>query len=182
MVVKVENDCVVRIAYRISDVDGHLMEERTPDHAYEYLHGRAQIVGPVERALEGKTPGFQAEISITPRDGYGEYDPALVTEVSRDLLPTDIEIAVGMKFSTQTASGVSLTVRVIEIEDDIVTLDGNHPLAGLELIFDVKVLSVRAATELEKSNGRPNERGAIGQSGEAPIDDDSGFDSGGVIH
>lgn len=154
MVFKVESDRVVRITYRILDSEGRLMEERSPEHSYEYLHGRAQIVGPVERVLEGKTAGFQAEVMVTPTDGYGNYDPSLVADLPRDRFPAKVDVAVGMKFSTQGPSGASMTVRVIEVDDESVTVDGNHPLAGLDLVFDVKILNVREATSEELDAGR----------------------------
>ena len=154
MAIRIANDKVVTIAYRLLDSDGRLLEEKTPEAPYEYVHGRGLIVPPVERALEGKTAGFRAEISITPRDGYGEYDANLVGEIPRSHFPPGVELSVGMKFDTQNALGQKHTVRVLEIEDEMVTVDGNHPLAGLELVFEVRVLDVRDASGEEKESGR----------------------------
>ena len=151
---KITGDKVVRITYRIIDKDGRLLEERTPENSYEYLHGRGHIVPPVEFRLEGKTIGFRDEIFVSPREAYGDYQPNLVAELKRAHFPLDSKVEVGMKFNTLNANGQSVVVRIIEIEDDRITVDGNHPLAGLELIFEVRVLGVREATADELTSGR----------------------------
>lgn len=157
MALRIENDRVVKLAYRITDNEGRVLDERTPEQAYEYLHGRGQIVAPVERVLEGKTAGFTAEVSVAPRDAYGEYQTSLVAELPRSHFPKNVDIKVGMKFSTEGQNAQSITVRVTSVEKDVVTIDGNHPLAGIDLIFDLKVLDVREATADEIENGRAGE-------------------------
>jgi FKBP-type peptidyl-prolyl cis-trans isomerase SlyD len=154
MATKIKENTVVRLVYRLTDSDGRLIEDRTPENPFEYLQGRGQVVGPVERAVDGKTAGFRGEITVSPRDGYGEYDPALVVEIPRSEFPEGKSIEVGMKFNTIGPQGKPVVVRVIAAEDDVVTIDGNHPLAGLELIFELRVLDVREATEAEIENGR----------------------------
>ena len=143
MGIRVEEGKAVRITYRLSDLDGRLLEERTPENPYDYVQGSGAIVAPIERALEGKTVGYQTELTIAPRDGYGEYNPALVVEVPRSALPREVAVEVGMKFNTTSASGEPMTVRVVEVEDKFVTIDGNHPLAGLDLVFEIRLLDVR---------------------------------------
>ena len=160
MAIKIDQTCWVTIAYRISDLEGRLLEERTPEHPYEYLQGSGQINGPVERALEGKTAGYRTEITVTPRDSYGEYDATLVAEVPLSNFPPHTDPQVGMKFNTTASDGATLTVRVIEVTEDSVTVDGNHPLAGLELVFSVQVLDVREASKSEL--GEEDETGASG--------------------
>ncbi|HVK60813.1 MAG TPA: peptidylprolyl isomerase [Bdellovibrionales bacterium] len=155
MSLPVETDRVVKLTYRILTEDGRVLEEKTPENPYEYLQGHNQIVGPVERAVEGKTAGFRCEVNVTPRDGYGDYKPDLVTELPVSHFPAGVELKVGMKFGTRTAEGQAMTIRILEIEGDVVTVDGNHPLAGLELIFEVRVLDVREASEGEIEAGRP---------------------------
>ncbi len=145
MAIRVEEGRTVVITYRLTDAEGRLLEERTPENPYEYVQGSGQINAAIERAVEGKTAGYQAEIFLTPKEGYGEYNPALVVDVPRARLPAGVEVAVGMKFNTTNAKGEPLTVRVIEIAEKAVTVDGNHPLAGLELIFELRLLDVREA-------------------------------------
>jgi FKBP-type peptidyl-prolyl cis-trans isomerase SlyD len=154
--IKVATDRIVKIAYRITDGAGRVLDEMTPEQGYEYMQGRSQIVPSVERTLEGKTAGFHTEVTCAAREAYGDYNPALVAEVPRSRLPKGADVKVGMKFNTTGPTGQTLTVRVIEIEDENVTVDGNHPLAGLELIFEVRVLDVREANEHELEAGRPH--------------------------
>lgn len=147
MAFRVESGRKVRLSYRILDKEGRLLEERTPEHPYEYEQGSGQIVAPVERALNGKTAGFKAEVHVNPRDGYGEYDPGLVAELPLSSFPNCDQLKVGMKYNTLGPSGQKMTVRVIDVEDDLVTVDGNHPLAGLELVFEVQILEVLGESE-----------------------------------
>ncbi len=149
MAITIEEGRVVQISYRIVDTSGRVLDERTPEQPYEYIQGQAQIVPPVERALKGRTAGFSCEVSIAPRDAYGEYNPALVIDIPRANFPANVEVKVGMKFNTTDPQGRTLAVRVIEMSDDAVTVDGNHPLAGLDLIFEVKILSVREPSPAE---------------------------------
>ena len=145
MAIRVQDGKRVTIAYRLIDKDGHLLEEKTPEHPYEYVQGQGQIVAAIERAVEGKTAGFQTELIVTPRDGYGEYNSSLVAEVPRAQLPAEVDIAVGMKFNTTNSVGEPVVVRVIDINGAVVTVDGNHPLAGLDLTFEIRLLNVREA-------------------------------------
>ena len=155
MAVNIENDRIVKLAYRLLDSNGRMIEEKTPDNPYEYMQGRNQIVTPVEKAIEGKTVGFNCRVEVTPKDGYGDYHPGLVIDIPRTNFPQNVEIKQDMKFNTHGENGQPMTVRVIEVRKDVVTVDGNHPLAGLDLIFDVKVLDVRAASHDETESGRP---------------------------
>lgn len=155
MSVTIEKDRIVKLAYRLLDASGRLLEERTPENPYEYMQGRGQIVSPVERALEGKTSGFAASVSVSPREGYGDYQPSLVVDIPRANFPKGVKLQVDMKFNTINENGDPITVRVTDIRKDVVTVDGNHPLAGLDLIFEVKVLDVRAASNDEMETGRP---------------------------
>lgn len=152
---KIEKDRVVKISYRLLDTGGRVLEERSPETPYEYMQGRGQIVPPVERELEGKTAGFTASVAVSPREGYGDYQPSLVADIPRASFPRDLELRVDMKFNTHGVNGEPMTVRVVEISRDAVTVDGNHPLAGLDLIFEVRVLDVRAASLDEEQTGRP---------------------------
>lgn len=154
MALKIAADRVVTITYRITDTEGRVLDECTPAQPYEYIHGRGQIVAPVERLLEGKTVGFTGEVSVSPHDAYGDYDPSLVAELPRAHFPREIDLQIGMKFNTVGPDGRALTVRVTAIEGDMVTIDGNHPLAGINLIFELRVLDVREATSDELDSGR----------------------------
>lgn len=155
MSVMIEKDRIVKLTYRLLDTSGRLLEERTPENPYEYMQGRGQIVPPVERALDGKTVGFTDRISVLPNEGYGDYHPGLVIDIPRKSFPPGVELKADMKFNTHGENGEPMAVRVIDIRKDVVTVDGNHPLAGIELLFEVKVLDVRAASNDETEIGRP---------------------------
>ena len=132
----------VQLAYRLTDLEGNVLEERTPDHVYEYIQGQGQILPALENVLNGKTAGYTAEMQLTAREAYGEYDQDLVAEIPRSQLPVAVGLEVGMKFNTSGPEGQNMVVRLISIDDDVVTLDGNHPLAGMDIIFEVRVLGV----------------------------------------
>lgn len=150
MALTIEEGRVVQLAYRIVDSNGRVLDERTPEQPYEYIHGTSQIVAPVERAIQGRTAGFTCDVSVSPRDAYGDYQPNLVIDIPRSNFPSNVEVKVGMKFNTTDPQGRVMAVRVIEAADDVVTVDGNHPLAGLDLIFEVKVLNVREPSPAER--------------------------------
>lgn len=150
---RVRPDSVVTLAYELRDDQGNELEIRTPENPLMYIQGRGQLLTSVEKALDGQTPGFSTTIRLDPRDAYGSYKPELVAEMPREAFPIDREIVEGMKFETSGPDGQLLVVRIVEIDDKTVTLDGNHPLAGVALVFDVRVLGVREATEEEIEMG-----------------------------
>jgi FKBP-type peptidyl-prolyl cis-trans isomerase SlyD len=161
MALRIEPGRIVRIAYRIVDSNNRLLEEFTPEKPYEYRHGEGQIVGPIERALLGKTAGFRAEVPVTPRDGYGDYDPSLVGDWPRSRFPNSSQIKVGMKFNTIGPDSRQITIRVIDVDDDKVSVDGNHPLAGLDLVFVIQVLEVREGEEPSQESETVDGNGSI---------------------
>jgi FKBP-type peptidyl-prolyl cis-trans isomerase SlyD len=158
--IRIEDNRIVQLAYRITDTEGRLLEERTPENPYEYVQGSGQILPAIERMVKGKTAGYTLEVQLSPNEAYGAYDPGLVAEVAKRGFPAGVEPAVGMKFSTVGPNGQPTIIRVIEVSDDTVTVDGNHPLAGLEVIFDLRVLDVREGKETEAEAEAPADAGA----------------------
>ena len=150
MAVRIENGRLVVLTYRLTDISGRLIEERTPADPLEYVHGSGQVLTAVERVLHGKTAGHQGEIQISAREGYGDYDAGLAVEIPRSRFPESIDLHIGMKFNTTGPNGTPLTVRITELNAKTATVDGNHPLAGIELIFDLRVLDVRAAKSSDR--------------------------------
>lgn len=146
---KIAKNTVVTVHYKLSDAQGNLIEEsREP---MVYLHGGYENTLPkIEQALDGRDVGFKTTIQVEPEDAFGEYDAELVKIESRDRLPSPIEV--GMQFEGTPDSGNeedSMIFTVTEIADDKVVLDGNHPLAGIALRFELDVANVRAATDEE---------------------------------
>ncbi len=150
---RIRPDRVVTLAYELRDEQGNELEIRTPESPLVFLQGRGQLLTAVEKALEGQTPGFARTIRLDPRDAYGPYRPELVAEMPLAAFPKGREIAAGMKFDTAGPDGRPIVVRVVEVGGKTVTLDGNHPLAGVSLVFEVRVLDVREASEDELKTG-----------------------------
>ena len=144
---------VVTLDYTLTDDQGAVLDSSEGRGDFTYLHGASNIVPGLERALVGKSAGDELTVHIEPEDAYGERVNELVQQVPGDMFETDQEITVGMQFHAQAAEGQMVVVTVTEIDDGIVTVDGNHPLAGKALNFEVKVIDIRDATEEELSHG-----------------------------
>ncbi|MBV8634122.1 MAG: peptidylprolyl isomerase [Burkholderiaceae bacterium] len=173
---KIAKNTVVTVHYKLSDAQGNLIEEsREP---MVYLHGGYENTLPkIEEALDGKEAGYGTTIQVEPDDAFGEYDANLVKVEPRNRLPTPLEI--GMQFEgTPDEEGEdgeeSLIFTVTDIADDKVVLDGNHPLAGIALRFELNVAEVRAATEEEVAHQHVH--GAHGHHHEHDDDFDEGED------
>jgi FKBP-type peptidyl-prolyl cis-trans isomerase SlyD len=146
---KIGKNTVVTVNYKLSDTQGNLIEES--QEPMVYLHGGYENTLPkIEEALDGKQVGYATTIQVEPDDAFGEYDADLVKVEPRDRLPSPLEV--GMQFEGLPDGGDDEEVRlftVTEIAEDKVVLDGNHPLAGIALRFELNVAEVRDATEEE---------------------------------
>lgn len=141
----ISKDKVVSIDYTLKDDKGAVIDTSANSGPLEYLHGNGRLITGMEKALEGKQPGDEFQITISPEEGYGVFNPDLIIKVPREQFDTDITIEPGMCF--QASDGSIVTVK--EVTDKEVTIDANHELAGKTLFFDVKVVSVRDATPEE---------------------------------
>ncbi|MBR7798744.1 FKBP-type peptidyl-prolyl cis-trans isomerase [Undibacterium fentianense] len=150
---KIAKNTVVTVEYSLSDTMGNLIEQG--QEPMVYLHGGYENTLPkIEEALEGKEIGFNETIQIEPEDAFGEYDAELVKIEDRDRLPSPIEV--GMQFEgtpDDDEDGESIIFTVTEIAEGKVVLDGNHPLAGIALRFNLHVTEVRVASEEEIAHG-----------------------------
>jgi FKBP-type peptidyl-prolyl cis-trans isomerase SlyD len=152
---RVSKDLVISIDYIIQLADGTLVESSTGDSALTYLHGHAQIVAGVERAIEGAHIGEVRQVTVQPSEGFGERNPEGVFMVPRSAFPPqEDEIAPGMTFSATRTDGRTLLFRVVEAKEDEIVVDANHPLAGQVLLVWVAVRSIREATFEELTRGR----------------------------
>ncbi|RTZ57984.1 MAG: peptidylprolyl isomerase [Gammaproteobacteria bacterium] len=149
---QISKNKVASINYVLKDNDGNVLDESS-DGSFAYLHGANNIIPGLENALEGKKQGDDVSVTIAPEDGYGEPNPALVQKVPRGAFPDDMEIKTGMQFQAAGENGQQTLVTVTEVQDDEITVDGNHPMAGKTLNFTVKVGEVRDASEEELSHG-----------------------------
>ena len=149
---QIENDKVVTLNYTLSDDAGNVIDSSS-DGDFAYLHGAGNIIPGLENALLGKVSGDELSLRIPPEDAYGPREDDKKVVVPRDMFPTNADIEAGMQFHAQGPDGQDLLVTVVDVADDRITVDGNHPLAGVTLNFQVKVVEVRSATPEEISHG-----------------------------
>ncbi len=143
---------VVSIHYKLTNDDGTVLQESAADEPLSYLHGSGNIIPGLESALSGKTTGDKLSVSVEPEQGYGARNDALVQELPRKLFEGIDVIQEGMQFQAQSDQGAQV-ITVTKVDGDRITVDGNHPLAGQTLNFEVEVDSVRDATAEEISHG-----------------------------
>ncbi len=148
----ISQDQVVSIHYTLRDEAGDIIDRSPEGEPLAYLHGRGNLIPGLERELTGRKPGDRLQVEIAPADAYGEYDRELVQRVPRRALKGIADVRIGMRLQAQTPEGPR-AVTVTQISGDLVTLDGNHPLAGKKLHFEVEIAAVRPATEEELAHG-----------------------------
>lgn len=153
---KITQDSVVQFLYTLTDEDGQELDKST-DTPLAYLHGHQNIIPGLENALLGKQAGDELSVTIAPADAYGEFIAEAVQSVPKSNFQGVDNIQAGMQFQTQTEDGQVMLVTVKDVTDDEVVVDGNHPLAGQTLHFDVKIVSVREATKEELEHGHAHE-------------------------
>ena len=149
---QIADKTVVSIHYTLTNTDGETLDSSLGQDPLVYLHGSNNIIAGLEAALLGKSAGDSLQVSVEPGDGYGELRDELVQEVDRSAFQGVDEIDVGMQFMAQTPWGEQ-PVTVVKVEGDNITLDGNHPLAGQVLTFDVEVVEIREASAEELDHG-----------------------------
>lgn len=157
---KVEKNQVVAINYVLKNDAGDVLDTSEGQDPLYYIQGVGQIIPGLENALEGKTKGDRVEVTIEPGQGYGEVNDDLVQVVPKENFGDIQDIQVGMQFEVQTQAG-PLVVVVDEVSDATVKVNGNHPLAGVRLHFDVTVESIRKATDEEISHGHVHGTGGV---------------------
>ena len=151
---KIEKDTAVSIQVQI--LEGG---KPSPMQEMTYLHGNGNLFPKMEAALTGLEPGGKANVTMTPADGFGERDPALVRVEPRARIPDGA--AVGMSLQGE-AEGQPRVFRITALTDTEATLDGNHPLAGRTVELRMSVLEVREATEEELAHGHVHGPGGHG--------------------
>ncbi len=155
---QIAQNSVVAFHYTLTNDAGEVLDSSEGRDPLTYLHGSGNIIPGLEKELEGHGSGDKLKVAVAPDEGYGEVQPALVQEVPRDAFQGVDEVEPGMQFQAQTQEG-PLMVTITKVEGDTVTVDGNHPLAGEKLNFDVEIAEVREATEEEVSHGHVHGEG-----------------------
>ena len=149
----IKENSAVSFHYTLTDDDGQQLDSSAGKEPLAYLHGAGNIIPGLESALEGKSVGDAMVVDVIAAEGYGEIQKELIQEVPRASFQGVDEIEVGMQFEAQTGEGGTVPVTVVAVTDEIVTVDGNHPLAGKNLHFDVTIEDVRDASAEELEHG-----------------------------
>jgi FKBP-type peptidyl-prolyl cis-trans isomerase SlyD len=141
----------VKINYSIKDDSGGIIDSSDTSGPLEYIHGTGSIIDGLENILEGKTAGEKVSSVIPPEKGYGDRDESMMQQMEKEMFSEIEDLQPGIQLQIQDQD-VNQIMTVVKIEDEMVTLDGNHPLAGVKINVDAEILEVRDATasELEK--------------------------------
>jgi FKBP-type peptidyl-prolyl cis-trans isomerase SlyD len=143
---------VVSFHYTLRDPNGRILDTSAGAEPVTYLEGAGQIIEGLDEQLRNAAAGEKTRVTVPAAKAYGSHDPSQVQRVRRGLLPIDGELQVGDQFQAGT-DRYAPTVTVRAIEGDEVLLDANHPLAGVDLTFDVEIVTVRPATDDELRHG-----------------------------
>lgn len=149
---QIADNTAVSIHYTLTNDAGEVLDSSIGDDALVYLHGAGNIISGLEKALAGKAVGDKFNVRIEAEDAYGEFRDEMVQVISREMFEGIDTVEVGMQFHADVNYG-SGVVTVVNVDGDNITIDGNHPLAGETLTFDVEVVDIRPANEEEMAHG-----------------------------
>lgn len=149
---KIAKDKVVALHYTLRNDGGDTIDSSSGGEPLAYIHGNGSILPALETALEGREPGEKFDLRLAAKDGYGEHQPDLVKVVQRKALATIGKLKVGTQFHAQVPGGARV-MTITAVDKDDITIDGNHPLAGIDLNFNVEVVEVRDASPDELAHG-----------------------------
>jgi len=155
---QIDKHTIVTLAYSVVDSEGNLVD--AGEHPLTYLHGGyGGIFEKIEEELLGQVAGFQKDIRLQPEEAFGEYDAELVVMEPRDLFPEDIEVGMQFERASSNEDEDGMLYTITDIAEGKVVVDGNHPLAGMALVFSCTVSAVRAATAEEIEHGHVHGEG-----------------------
>lgn len=156
---QISNNAVVTIDYTLTNDAGEVIDSSRDAEPLAYLHGASNIIPGLEAALEGKGVGDVVQVHVEPEEAYGQHQEGLIQSIDRSMFEGVETLEVGMEFHAQTNEGTMQIIRIVAVDGDDITIDANHPLAGVPLNFDVTVIEVRDATEEELSHGHAHSPG-----------------------
>lgn len=160
---KISDNNVVVLHYAVSDSEDTLIDSSYDHSPLAVIQGSHYLIPGLESALAGHEAGDKFEVSVNADDAYGQREDGFVQTVPKAMFEGIEDLAVGSQLRATTDDGEQ-TVIVIDVQDDEITVDGNHPLAGIDLKFDVEILEVREATEEEIAHGHVHTEGGCGHS------------------
>lgn len=141
------------INYVLRDDEGEIIDQSEKNDPLGYLHGHNNLVPGLEKTLAGKAKGDSFKVRVAAEEGYGAYDDSLVRSVEKKHFETEGELEIGMRFQLDTPDGETLVFQLTELNGDHVTIDGNHPLAGVALNFEIQIVDIRDASQDEITHG-----------------------------
>ncbi len=154
---KISKDMVVAIHYTLINKNGDIVDSSENADPLTYLHGHGHIVPGLEEELEGKGKGEKFNVSVAPEKGYGVRNEMLVQEVSKEMFGEQ-NVEEGMEFHAES-DGHPIIIKVVKVDGDKITIDGNHPMAGEELLFSIDVVEIREASKEELDHGHVHGEG-----------------------
>lgn len=142
---------VIAFNYVLKNSTGELLDSSEPNQPMPFLEGRQQIIPALEAEIVKMSEGDKKTVALTAKDAYGEFRQDMLMDVPKEEL-AHLKIDIGSHLQLQLNQQVRV-VKVTQISDTTVTLDGNHPLAGVDLVFDIEIALVRQATADEIAHG-----------------------------
>ena len=159
MSVVIGQDSVVTVHYTLTDDTGKVLDSSGGAKPLSYLHGAGNIVVGLEKALTGKGQGDSLKVRLEPAEAYGDIQPDGIKTIERAAFEGIEKIEEGMTFEAQSPDGTAQEITVKKVEGDNITIDTNHPLAGVALNFDIQIVGVRQATKEELEHGHSHDHG-----------------------
>ena len=156
MSLSISDGMVASFHYTLTNDTGDVLDSSQGRSAMPYLHGASNIVPGLERQMTGKVVGDKFDAKVPAAEAYGEKQGPGPQPVPKTAFPPDLELQVGMMLQAQSPDGHTVPVWVTGVSEDVIHVDGNHPLAGVDLTFAVEVTEIRNATEEEKAHGHPH--------------------------
>ncbi len=156
----IQKDKVVTMHYHLTDSEnGQVLDSSQGGEPLTYLHGAGSIIPGLEQALVGLDVGATKTVQVAAADAYGEYDDEMVQTLPREEFAGIDNLEVGMQLQAQDQDGNAFSVHIAQIEGNDVMIDGNHPLAGIPLTFEIEVVAIRDATADELQHGHAHGEG-----------------------
>lgn len=149
---EIKDNCVVSMHYTLTNDEGTVLDSSEGRDPLNFLQGAHNIIPGLEKAMLGKADGDEFSVTIEPEEAYGVRHEQMVQKVPRTAFQGVDNLAVGMQFQAETEQG-PVPVKITEIVGDVVTVDGNHELAGVRLTFQVNIVNVREASQEEMDHG-----------------------------
>ncbi|WP_041522939.1 FKBP-type peptidyl-prolyl cis-trans isomerase [Gilvimarinus agarilyticus] len=154
----ISDNCVASFHYTLTDKEGKVLDSSDGREPLAYLHGAGNIIPGLEKELVGKQVGDKLQVAVPAAEAYGERNDAMMQELPSNMFTGVDKVEEGMEFHAQTENGMQV-VTIAAVNGDMVTVDANHPLAGVDLNFDVEITDIREATEEEKTHGHAHGAG-----------------------